>query len=264
MQYSAIASDFDGTLAGEDWIISPTVTHAIKKWLEKGNHFSMSTGKQYKHIQHECNRLGLSDPQIVRGGAEIIDPKTEKILYAEYIDSKNLRKLTEILLKSTIPFTAEQGNTLYTLTGKPMTEVPNVEHKRINDMPSEDIAKIVLWTDNVDENFVADFVKNELAPHLSSVEIVKSYTPFSKTWQITSQKATKYTAVLELARLLSIEPNQIVGIGDSYNDYPLLSACGYKVAMENAPEELKKIADFIAPSYQDNGVALIINKLLQN
>lgn len=261
--FKAIVSDFDGTLAGKDWKISASVVKKINQWLKKGKHFSISTGKQYKHIQHECRRLDLADPQIVRGGAEIVEPQSGKIIRSEYFEPVELEILINVLLKSGIPFSGEQGNLFYTIDGKPLAEVPDVVYKKISEMPFDNIAKIVLWTDDLMEGNVEKLVKSQINGRFNSVEVVKSYSPFSKNWQITSKKATKYTAVLELASLLDIKSSEIVGVGDSYNDYSLLSACGYKVAMKNAPKELTDIADYIAPSYEDDGVAVLIDKLLE-
>jgi hydroxymethylpyrimidine pyrophosphatase-like HAD family hydrolase len=116
----------------------------------------------------------------------------------------------------------------------------------------------------MDENFVEEFVEKEIVKKFPTLHVIKSYTPVRKTWDITSEKATKYLAVHRLAKLLEIRPQQIVGVGDGYNDYPLLTACGYKVAMSNAHKELKAIADYIAPSYKEDGIAVLINKLLKN
>ena len=79
---------------------------------------------------------------------------------------------------------------------------------------------------------------------------------------ITSEKATKHTAVLEYERLLNIPRQQIVAIGDGYNDYPLFTACDYKIAMENAPQELKEIADFIAPTVDNNGTEVALQHII--
>lgn len=260
-KYQAIVSDFDGTLAGNDWKITKDVQDAIKEWINKGKHFSICTGKQFKHIKDACDILKLTDPQIVRGGSEIVDPKTGNIIHSEYINENDLEELVNKLNHSNIPFTAESGNILYTPTGEPMAEVPGVMYKKISDMNYHYIAKIVLWTDNVPEKLVEEFVKSNLS-QLNSIEIIKSYTPFQKTWQITSKLGTKYHAVLKLAKILGISSNLMIGIGDSYNDEPLLKACGYKIAMENAPDSLKKIADFVAPSYSENGVAVVINNII--
>jgi Cof subfamily protein (haloacid dehalogenase superfamily) len=259
----AIISDFDGTLAGEDWQISKPVVESIQKWIESGKYFSIATGKQYKHIQNACKILNLKSPQIVRGGAEIVAPEDGKVIHAEYINKIELKNLISLLKKTNIPFTAEAGNILYTQTGQPLKEVPNVEYKKIEEMSYDNIPKVVLWTDPLDEKYVEDYISN-MSRQFHTIEIVKSYTPFLKSWQITSLKGTKFSAVMKLASILNVLPDQMIGIGDSYNDYPLLSACGYKVAMGNAHEELKEVADSVVPSYKEDGVAFLINKILNS
>ncbi len=79
---------------------------------------------------------------------------------------------------------------------------------------------------------------------------------------ITSSEASKQHGILEVARILSISTEEIIGVGDGYNDFPLLMACGLKIAMGNAVPELKAIADFIAPSVEEDGVATVIEKFV--
>jgi len=81
---------------------------------------------------------------------------------------------------------------------------------------------------------------------------------------VTAALANKNAAVLKVAKMLGISTTEIIGIGDGYNDFPLLEACGYKVATENANENLKAIADLIIPSYQNNGVQNFIKNFLKN
>lgn len=213
--YKAIVSDFDGTLVGEDGNIPEKVRGTIRKWKKAGNCFSFATGRQYRHIEHECKALHFTAPQIARGGAEIVEAQTGKILHAEYLNSRELKSLIKILKKGKIPFTAERGDFFYTLTGEPIPEVPEVKFKKITQMPYEGIAKILLWSENFEENFVEEFVENGIGEKFPSVEIVKSYTPFLKTWTITSKRGTKHLAVLRLAELLNIDPHQMVGVGDN-------------------------------------------------
>lgn len=61
---------------------------------------------------------------------------------------------------------------------------------------------------------------------------------------------------------MGISTSEIIGIGDHYNDFPLLMACGFKVAMGNAVPELKAIADYIAPSVENNGLADVLEKFV--
>ena len=53
-----------------------------------------------------------------------------------------------------------------------------------------------------------------------------------------------------------------MAIGDGHNDIPLLEAAGFKVAMGNAPDEVKAVADYVAPSLQDDGVAEAIERFI--
>lgn len=81
---------------------------------------------------------------------------------------------------------------------------------------------------------------------------------------ITNVDATKQHAILKFLDLVGINQNETIGIGDHYNDYPLLMACGLKVAMGNAVPELKEIADHVAPSVDEDGVANVIERFILN
>ena len=91
---------------------------------------------------------------------------------------------------------------------------------------------------------------------------VPSWTPTKWGINITNSEVSKQHAIIEVAKILGIETHEIIGIGDGYNDFPLLMACGLKVAMGNAVPELKAIADYIAPSVEDDGVADVIEKFI--
>ena len=74
--------------------------------------------------------------------------------------------------------------------------------------------------------------------------------------------ATKQHGILEVAKIMGISTHEIIGIGDASNDIPLLMACGLKVAIGNATEDVKAIADYIAPTVEEDGVADVIEKFI--
>ena len=80
--------------------------------------------------------------------------------------------------------------------------------------------------------------------------------------EVTSDQATKLHGIVEVTKILKIKKEEVIGVGDSYNDFSLLMASGLKIAMGNAVPELKAIADFIAPSVEEDGVATIIEKFI--
>lgn len=79
--------------------------------------------------------------------------------------------------------------------------------------------------------------------------------------EVTDRSANKGDALLFLADYLSIPHAEVMAIGDSGNDYSLLSKAGYSVAMGNASEAIKAIADTVTASNEEDGVALILERL---
>jgi len=78
----------------------------------------------------------------------------------------------------------------------------------------------------------------------------------------TRRGVDKAAAVAILSDMINVDLGQMAAAGDSYNDLPLLQACGLAIAMGDAPEELKAIADYIAPSAEEDGLAVAIEEFI--
>ena len=76
--------------------------------------------------------------------------------------------------------------------------------------------------------------------------------------EINNIKAQKGIALMDYARLQGYQPNEVMAIGDNLNDESMIRMAGVGVAMENAAPEIKKIANFITKSNNNNGVAYAI------
>jgi Cof subfamily protein (haloacid dehalogenase superfamily) len=80
--------------------------------------------------------------------------------------------------------------------------------------------------------------------------------------EIMHHTVTKTYAIRFLQEKFNLEQNQIIAVGDNFNDIDMLQYAGLGVAMGNAPEQVKQIADEITSSNDDNGVAKVIQKYL--
>ena len=78
--------------------------------------------------------------------------------------------------------------------------------------------------------------------------------------EINSINSTKLKGVIKLLSLYKLDFTEAIAIGDNHNDIEMIKYAGVGVAVENAPEEIKKIADFICPSNINDGVAITIEK----
>lgn len=85
---------------------------------------------------------------------------------------------------------------------------------------------------------------------------------FSNNLEINALGATKGEGILHLAQYLGVEPDETIGIGDGGNDVTMMQMAGIGVAMGNAEDSLKEIADYVTLTNDEDGVAFAIEKLI--
>ena len=81
--------------------------------------------------------------------------------------------------------------------------------------------------------------------------------------EVMAQDANKGAILLELAERLHVRPDEILAIGDSENDVAMLQTAGVGVAMGNAKEHVREIADVVAPDNEHDGVAWTVERVLR-
>jgi HAD superfamily hydrolase (TIGR01484 family) len=245
-QFKAIIFDLDGTAIPTrlDAVPSPQLIDAVKKaqGLVK---VCFATGRSLPHAREILKAMHLTDPCVVSGGTRIIDPQTEKTLWEKGLSEEQVKDVIEVLM----PYSHPVGFS---------DEVKGVPAKEKVIEGSERV--IYVWTVEKD---VAEQIKIQLNRiHDIAAHIGGSWTKGRVDIHITHKYATKQYALEELIEILGVEKENIIGIGDSDNDLPLFESVGFKVAMGNATESLKSVADFIAPSVDEDGLAEVIKKFI--
>lgn len=245
-KYKALMLDLDGTTIPNrmDGMPSERVTQAIES-AKKVLSVSIVTARPHLWSKHIAKHLKLNSPYIVDNGAQIIDPKTDSVIWEKPINNKDRDLIIEIAKKFKCEVTYSDGDS------KLLRDTEKVPEKIFN-----------IFFGGISVYQARKLVEN--LHHISTISVQK--TPSWKGGNppiiITHAEATKQHGIFEVAKLLNIQTHEIIGVGDGYNDFPLLMASGLKVAMENAVEELKEIADYIAPSVEKDGVAHVIEKFV--
>lgn len=264
MKIKAIVSDFDGTIVSYEQMISNVVKDSIKVYIKSGGIFSVATGRAYEGLlQNTCHELGIQTPQIVRGGSEIILAKTDEVIWGKYIDPIQVDLiLQKLLILEEFITLAESGKDLFTKNGQTNKEfATGAIVKDIKDLPVSRVPKIAI-PPLYDLERIEPIIK-DLKESYPELHIVKTTSKHGYGIDINDGGAGKRSALFAYASIMKLNPEEIMGIGDSYNDLPLLSACGVKVAMGNAPLELKNVADFIVGTQANDGVAEAIELALK-
>lgn len=238
--------DVDGTLVqnAAEALPSERVRDTIQQAAKK-IHVGLATGRPYFMVKHLLDYLDFSGISILNDAAQILDVKTGKIYKEQEIQKEDLSTIIELLINEKTPriiIQDDKQDLLYTSSFHP---------KKL-------FAILALQL----EESQADI----LVEKITKIPTLHAYKFFG--WDrgygvnISHASATKQHGILEIAQILGIETHDIIGIGDSYNDFPLLMACGLKVAMGNAVDELKAIADYVAPTVADDGVADVIETFI--
>jgi len=250
MLYKAIVADIDGTIVPVNANTLPTLTvkKAIGKAAKKGIAFSLATGRPFELVEHFIESLQLKSPLIVDNGAAIISADTKRPLYDAIIDIKEVRTIIKIITRCNKSYHVScVKRNLDTVKFLPL----NLEVRKIivHDLKSSEAEDLI--------SIIASSVNN-LNISKTSANNGRKFLDIC----ITHASATKQNAVKRLAEILGIDTKEIIAIGDHYNDLPLFMACGLKVAMGNAVDDLKAIADYVAPSLDNDGVADVIERFI--
>lgn len=251
MKYKAVISDVDGTLLPPSEHPTPRLPLKLEETIirvrEKGIYFSMATGRSLEWMDEIVKGLGLTEPIILDNGARIYDCGKKKYVWESLIAKKDAEKVFAILKK-------DPSLNLFILdNGRRCNSVSDIREWKIS--------KILVLGITPEYSKLLHKELEQL-PNLSVSRSVSGDSPRRESIHVTNATATKQYGVFEVAKLLKISPKEIIGIGDSYNDFPLLLACGLKVAMGNAVPEIKEIADYIAPGYEENGVIHVLEKFV--
>ena len=101
--------------------------------------------------------------------------------------------------------------------------------------------------------------KNYIVDKLNDYTVVQSTPNFL---EVLPNNTTKGIGLQEIANIFNYSKDEIMAIGDAENDISMLEFAKYKVAMKNANDSVKKIANFITKSCEEDGVAFAIEKVL--
>ncbi len=259
-----VALDLDGTLVGRDLTVRPRVREEIVRVRDAGVAGCVVTGRMYRAALPYARQLDLTAPLICYQGAAIIDPESDDVLFDVPVENDVVLDLAatakrdgmHVQLYRNDNYYCEQRNRfsgLYArLSNVEPIVVPNLEEA----FAASDATKGVVIADADDAAAYAP----RLAEHLMGrAYVTRSYPEFI---EVLNPHVDKGEALRFVAARLGIELSDVLAIGDSWNDEPLLHAAGVAVAMGSAPESLLKLADAVVADVENDGVAEALRRYI--
>lgn len=262
--------DIDGTIAGRSNQIRPTIKHAVQAAQAKGIHVAIATGRMFCSALRFYRDLGATLPLMTYQGALIKDPETQTVHRHWTVPQVRAAELLDYFeqpeLRSRLSVHFYIDDQLYVRELTPETE-DYLSRSTITAIPVGDLrntfdrepTKILSVAEDIDlmEQVLTD-LKQRYTP--SELYLTKSIATF---FEATHPQVNKGTAVQYLAEeYLQIQPENVMVVGDNFNDVEMIQYAGIGVAMGNAPDGVKAVADWVAPDVEQDGVAAAIEEFL--
>ena len=253
-----VFTDLDSTLT----ITEGKIDIANKKIFEKlaniGIPVVINTGRAIAYTIPICKQFSTSNYLIASNGAEIYNYLNKKVIYRNVISKDSLRVIDDLIKKYDLLFMAYSVDKRY--TNKTDNNVAMIFSNYLCDI-NDELAQVVLQSYDLDK--MIEVKKVILESGMLKIANKTKHVIEGKLlyYDIVNKDVSKGNAVRILCDYLKIDPKKAMAIGDSTNDLEMLEAVGYKVAVSNASDDVKEIANIITLSNKQNGVATILNEL---
>jgi len=262
--YKMIALDVDGTLVGQDSIISQQTKESIYAARKKGVKIILVSGREAYSINMFAKELELDELIISLNGAMVTDSQLKETLFRTDIKSQITKDIIQRCEEKNIPNVLFSGNELFA-----KEEDENLElFRKYSHAPIDIVGKLSeFYNDHligkmllIGENEELTEMKNTLAK-LYHGEINMDFSkPFFL--EIYNSNTSKGIMLEKVANHYGIESKEIIAMGDGENDISMIEYAGIGVAMANALESVKKKADFITLSQWENGVSYAMKRFI--
>jgi Cof subfamily protein (haloacid dehalogenase superfamily) len=266
--------DIDGTIAGHSNQVRPAVLAAIKAAQAQGVLVTIATGRMYRSALRFHEQIGGDLPLIAYQGAWIQDPITNKRYLHQPVPVEMAAQLLDYLeqpeFKSRLSIHFYINDELYVREVLPDTKDyavrSGIPPNAVGDLrstldPALDQSPTKILALSEDTQLIDELLVNVRQLYRpEELYLTKSVATF---FEMAHPLVNKGLAVDYLAReLLQIAPEQVMTVGDNFNDVEMLQYAGIGVAMGDAPPEVKAIANWVAPSVEDDGVAAAIDRFI--
>jgi Cof subfamily protein (haloacid dehalogenase superfamily) len=263
--------DIDGTIAGKSNYISEPVKQAIEKAQSKGIQIAISTGRMYRSALRFHQEIGSTLPLIAYQGAWIQDPATQKIHKHLAVSRHTAEQLLDYFesdtLLSSLSVHFYINDQLYVRQVTPQTRLYS-KRSGIEPIVVGDLRKVLTQFEPTkilalcEDTAIVEQMLGSLRQQYTPAELYLT-TSVATFFEAAHPAVNKGAAVRYLAEeILGFSANNVMAIGDNFNDVEMLQYAGIGIAMGNAPSQVQAIAKWVAPSVEQEGAAAAIEAFL--
>lgn len=260
MNYRLIALDVDGTLLNDRYELTERTIRAVRDVADRGATIVLCTGRSPVNTLPILERLGLEGTVITHNGAATVRSQDRHIVHKFTFDIGELDEIFAYCRDNGLHYDVCTPFQLY-VDEELSDEVAGMYDKymlqptriaAISELPEQPVKFTVFGDKQAIDRAERDWAELELP-----LTVLRSGDYFI---DLMHPDATKGSALRELALSLGIDRTEVAAIGNYYNDIEMIRYAGLGIAMDNSPEDVKRAADAVTVSNNEEGVYVALNR----
>jgi 5-amino-6-(5-phospho-D-ribitylamino)uracil phosphatase len=283
-RYRILAMDVDGTLLDLDGNLRPRTADAVARAARAGIRPVLCTGRRYRRARAVTEQLGLEAPIVCNSGAIVKDPASHRTLWRADFEptlADEVRALFHAHDQPAVVFTdrtpadadfrvsayptGRKSFDDYVAQNRPHAEIDPAWAARAGvgaTSPHAEPWFHVCAIGSFEEMRAFERSAHERINGRIQTFVLRSSRYLGTMCEILRADASKWTALLHLAELWGVLPEQICAVGDDANDIPMIRHAGLGVAMGHAHTDVQTAADIVTGRHDEDGVAMLVDEVL--
>jgi Cof subfamily protein (haloacid dehalogenase superfamily) len=259
-----VASDLDHTLTWTDGVLRPRTLAALARTRDAGLPVIVATGRMVQSLRRVLDPAGLHDPVICYQGAAVVDADGTWLLHVP-IEVELAREAIAAVEAEGYDPNVYVGDELYVSRVTPGSEAyanfQEIAIHAVGDVKAwlpAPPTKIVCVGDPDDLDRVGERMRARLGDRLWVTKSLPKFLEFA------TLGVSKGSGLDFVSERMGFSRERTIAFGDGENDVELVEWAGYGIAVENAHERVKAVADWVCPPAAEEGVALVLDALLDS
>ncbi len=267
MAYEVLVLDIDGTLTTSDKTISPETLKAIRMIQGRGHKVVLASGRPTPGIRPVAKELHMDEFGgyiLSFNGAKIIDCSTNEVIFQKVLPHELIPEIYAAALEYKVGLISydEEKILVATEPDQYIAKEAAINHLEFKQVPSF-VEHITFDTNKClmtgEPDYLAEVEQKMKDRFAGRLNIFRSEPYFL---EIVPPNVDKAESLAHLLEHLQLSKDQMISCGDGYNDVTMIQYAGMGVAMANARDKVKEVADYITLSNDNDGVAHVIKEFM--
>lgn len=244
LPYYAVIVDFDRTLLHTDKTISDYSVRVLRNWQEGGACLFAATARPERAITEYCGQIAFDAVTTLNGARTI----TRDAVYENPLSRQSAEWVLDQLSRTEgVILSVEAENGIYANTDIPLWKPVVTDH--LHKLPrQEKIYKILASHPRIPAEQIPLSLPGDTYSSVADRTLL----------QVMDKGATKWSGVRKMLEVYGIDSSRAVFFGDDNDDMECILRCGCGVAVSNALENIRQIADYVTGSNDEDGVAAFL------